>query len=284
MGGTGRSLIDGVKRRGAGLNVACNFALIPGVTMPDKPPSASDLRDVASAALRQGCFGLKILGGYHPFSPEATANAIAEANAQRAYVAFHLGTTESGSHLEGVREIPRLVGRGRLHVCHVNSYCRGVVADPRDEVREALDILESMGDGVVSESYHAVQNGTSGRCDEEGGVMADVPRNCLRLRGYETTYDGMRRAIMDGYAAVVAQKGARIYYARRSEALALFERARSKRRRELPRQPAVLGVRADDGEGAGRRVFGGRRKHGRRLASAQRGNRDHDGARSVRRA
>ena len=227
MGGTGRSLIDGVKRRGAGLNVACNFALIPGVTMPDRPPSAADLRDAASLALRQGCFGLKILGGYHPFSPEATANAIAEANAQRAYVAFHLGTTESGSHLEGVREIPRLVGRGRLHVCHVNSYCRGVVSDPRDEVREALDILESMGDGVVSESYHAVQNGTSGRCDEEGGVMADVPRNCLRLRGYETTYDGMRRAIMDGYAAVVAQKGARIYYARRSEALALFERARS---------------------------------------------------------
>ena len=227
MGGTGASLIDGVKRRGAGLNVACNFALIPGVTMPNKPPSASDLRDTVRAALRQGCFGVKILGGYHPFSPETTADIIAEANAQTAYAAFHLGTTESGSHLGGVREIPRLVGSGRLHVCHVNSYCRGVVAEPRDETREALDILERMGAGVVSESYHALQNGTAGRCDKDGNVMADVPRNCLRLRGYEPTYDGMRRAIMDGYASVVAQKGGRIYYARRKEALALFERARS---------------------------------------------------------
>lgn len=227
MGGTGRSLMDGVKRRGAGLNVACNFALIPGVTMPDRPPSRAELRDIARAALRQGCFGLKILGGYHPFSPETTADVIAAANAERAYVAFHIGTSESGSHLGGVREIPRLVGNGRLHVCHVNSYCRGVVSDPLDEARETLEILDGMGDRVVSESYHAVQNGTTGRCDENGEVVADVPRNCLRLRGYETTYDGMRRAISDGYAAVVAQKGGRIYYARRKEALALFEKARS---------------------------------------------------------
>ena len=227
MGGTGASLMDGVKRRGAGLNVASNFAMIPGATMPNKPLSASVLRDVTRSALAQGCFGLKILGGYHPFSPETTADVISEANAQRAYVAFHLGTTESGSHLGGMREIPHLVGRGRLHVCHVNSYCRGVVAEPRDETREALDILEAMGDGVVSESYHALQNGTTGRCDMDGNVIADVPRNCLRLRGYEPTYDGMRRAIMDGYGAVVAQKGGQIYYARRKEALALFERARS---------------------------------------------------------
>lgn len=227
MGGTGASMMDGVKRRGAGLNVASNFAMIPGATMPDKPLSASDLRDVTRSALAQGCFGLKILGGYHPFSPETTADIIAEANAQRAYVAFHLGTSESGSHLGGMREIPHLVGRGRLHVCHVNSYCRGVVAEPRDETREALDILEAMGGGVVSESYHAIQNGTTGRCDKDGNVIADVPRNCLRLRGYDATYDGMRRAIMDGYGAVVAQKGGRVYYARRKEALALFERARS---------------------------------------------------------
>ena len=227
MGGTGASLVDGIKRRGAGLNVAGNFALVPGVTIPDGPLSKSDIRDIVSRALRQGCIGLKILGGYDPFSPETTSDIIAESNAQRAYVAFHLGTTESGSQLEGLREVPGLVGKGRLHVCHVNSYCRGVIADAASECGEALGIIKGMSGQLNSEVYHAVQNGTTGRCDSEGNVIADVPRNCLRLHGYEPTYEGMKQAISDGYAAVVGQKDGQIYYARHGEALRLFEDARS---------------------------------------------------------
>ncbi len=227
MGGTGPTLIDGIKRRGAGLNVAGNFALIPGLTIPAGRLSPTDLRDTVTSALRQGCYGIKILGGYHPFTPEDSARVIAECNSQRAYIAFHLGTTESGSHLEGLREVPRMVGDGRLHVCHVNSYCRGVIEDAADECNEALDILDTMSGQLNSESYHAIQNGTTGLCDDDGNVIADVPRNCLRLRGYDTTYQGMRQAIMDGYGSVVAQKGGQIYYAQRQEALNLFERARS---------------------------------------------------------
>ena len=227
MGGTGPSLIDGIKRRGAGLNVAGNFALIPGLTIPEGPLSAPAIRDVVARSLRQGCYGLKILGGYHPFSPETSAAVISESNAQRAYVAFHLGTTESGSHLGGMREVPDLVGNGRLHVCHVNSYCRGVIDEPSAECGEALGILRDMRGQINSEVYHAVQNGTSGRCDEAGNVIADVPRNCLTLRGYETTIAGMRQAIMDGYGSVVAQKGGQVYYAQRAEALRLFDEARS---------------------------------------------------------
>ena len=227
MGGTGPSLIDGIKRRGAGLNVAANYALIPGLTVPHGPLSATTIRDTVATALRQGCYGIKMLGGYHPFTPEESASIIAESNAQRAYIAFHLGTTESGSHMEGVREIPELVGKGRLHVCHVNSYCRGVVEEADDECAEALEILDKMGEQLNTESYHAVQNGTTGMCDDKGEVIADVPRNCLRLRGYDTTYAGMRQAIMDGYGSVIAQKGGQIYYARRKEALKLFEESRS---------------------------------------------------------
>lgn len=227
MGGTGPSLIDGIKRRGAGLNVAGNFALIPGLTIPSGKLSAPAMRDIVTGALRQGCFGLKILGGYHPFSPEDTATVIAEANAQRAYIAFHLGTVETGSQLEGLREVPGLVGNGRLHVCHVNSYCRGVIDDAATECVEALEILENMRDQLVSEVYHAVQNGTSGRCDDNGNVIADVPRNCLRLRGYETTREGLRQAIVDGYGDVVAQTEGEIYYAKRDEALKLFDESDS---------------------------------------------------------
>ena len=84
-----------------------------------------------------------------------------------------------------------------------------------------------MGGQLNSEVYHAIQNGTSGRCDEAGNVIADVPQNCLRLRGYETTYEGMRQAIMDGYGSVVAQRGGQVYYARLGDALRLFDEAHS---------------------------------------------------------
>jgi hypothetical protein len=227
MGGTGASLIDGIKRRGAGLNVAGQFAMIPGLTIPAGPLSGGTLRDVVQKALVQGCLGVKILGGYHPFTPETTAEIIRTSNEQHAYVAFHLGTTESGSHLGGVREVPGVVGHGRLHVCHVNSYCRGVVEDAKDEVEECLNLLESMRGQLNSEVYHAVQNGTSGQCDDEGNVLADVPRNCLKLRGYPTTIDGIRQAIFDGYGSVVDQKDGRIYYAKGQSAVELFDRARS---------------------------------------------------------
>lgn len=223
MGGTGASLIDGIKRKGAGLNVAGLFALIPGATIPGQEPSKRDMRDIVSGALQQGCLGIKILGGYYPFMPETTADIIAACNDQRAYVAFHIGTRESGSHLGGVREIPDLVGKGRLHVCHVNSYCRGVIEDADAECDEALSILDDMSDQLNSEVYHAIQNGTSGSCDAQGNVQANVPRNCLRMRGYAPTREGMGQAILDGYASVIGQKGGHVVYLRGREALALYE-------------------------------------------------------------
>ena len=42
MGGTGKNLIDGIKRNGAGLNVAGQFALIPGLTIPSDNPSKGE--------------------------------------------------------------------------------------------------------------------------------------------------------------------------------------------------------------------------------------------------
>ena len=227
MGGTGPSLTDGIKRKGAGLNVAGLYALIPGVTMPSDEMSAVEARDVVAGALRQGCFGIKILGGYHPFSPEATADVVHACNDQLAYVAFHIGTRESGSHLGGMREIPSIVGKGRLHVAHVNSYCRGVIEDPDAECDETLDILENMRGQLNTEAYHAIQNGTSGSCDGEGFVMANVPRNCLAMRGYAPTREGMEQAILDGYASVIGQRGGHVVYLKGQEALAVYQREKT---------------------------------------------------------
>lgn len=227
MGGTGPSLIDGIKRKGAGLNVAGLFALIPGATMRGADPTPDEMRDIVDSALRQGCFGIKILGGYHPFTPETTTDIIRACNDRQAYVAFHIGTRESGSHLGGVREIPELVGKGRLHVCHVNSYCRGVIDAPDDECEEALGIMEAMRGQLNSEAYHAIQNGTSGSCGPDGYAQSNVLRNCLAMRGYAPTRDGMAQAILDGYAAVIGQRGGHVVYLRGREALALYDREKT---------------------------------------------------------
>ena len=225
LAGTGPALIDGMKRRGAGLNVAGLHVMSPGSTIPDEEPTPASLSNIVTDAVRQGCIGVKMIGGYQPFAPETTANVIQTANDQMAYIAFHVGTTESGSHLGGLREIPNLVGDGRLHVAHVNSYCRGVIEESRDECDEALSILESMRGQLTSEAYHAVPNGTNCKCDEEGNVLANVPRNCLRARGYPTTRDGVRQAILDGYGSVVAPKGGQVQYIKGREALEIYDRA-----------------------------------------------------------
>ena len=225
LGGTGPNLIDGIKRRGAGLNVAGLYAMIPGATIADAEPSPSALSEIMESALQQGCLGVKMLGGYHPFTPETTANIIRASNDRRAYVAYHVGTKESGSNLKGLRELPELVGDGRLHVAHINSYCRGVVGEPDAECDEALSILDGMAGQLNSEAYHAVPNGTSGRCDKDGNVMADVPRSCLGLRGYPTTREGLRQAILDCYGSVVAQRGGRVMYVSGPDALKLFDEA-----------------------------------------------------------
>ncbi len=225
LGGTGPGMIDGIKRRGAGLNVAGLFIMAPGTTIDDDDPSPDALSDIVADAKRQGCLGVKILGGYYPFSPETSANIIRACNEQAAYIAFHLGTTESGSHIGGVREVPELVGEGRLHVAHINAYCRGVVDPPDQECDEALDILEGMRGQLNSEVHQAVPNGTSGLCDADGNIVHDVPRNCLKLGGYPLTRDGMTQAIRDGYGSVMVRKGRYVVYVKGREALRIYEEA-----------------------------------------------------------
>lgn len=223
FGSTPEQLIDGMQRKGAGLNVGGLFALVPGATLDTEDPSQPQIREVLGEALARGALGLKMLGGYHPFTPETTAQIIEACNAQRAYIGFHIGTRESGSRLDGMREIPALVGNGRLHVAHINAYCRGSILDPDDECDEALEILKAGKGHYVSEVHQAVPNATRGKCGADGVVSANVAQNCLKLRDYEPTADGVRQAIRDGYASAIREKDGAVVLVQGAEALALFE-------------------------------------------------------------
>ncbi len=224
LGGRFERLVAGIKMHGAGANVGGLGMLKPGVTLPDDDPSPETVRSTLDTALKEGSLGLKMWGGYYPFSMDVTADIIAACNERQAYVAFHVGTKSSGSRLDGMREVPALLGEsGRAHIAHINAYCRGSILKPADEIAESLEILDSLRGRVVSEVHLARPNFTRGECDEDDNVRMNVAQNCLRLRNYETTRDGMRKAISDGYGSVVRQSPAGLSLVTGSEGVKLFD-------------------------------------------------------------
>ncbi|MSQ34252.1 MAG: amidohydrolase [Dehalococcoidia bacterium] len=238
LGGEPANLAAGMKARGAGMNVACLLQLVPHKTVPEDDPRPAVIRDTVSSAMNRGAIGVKLIGGYHPFTPEATADTISEANAQQAWVAFHVGTKDTGSDLTGLREVPALVGGGRLHVAHINSYTRGMVLPPDEECREAFLILESKRGQLVSEAYLAQANGTNGKCDEDGNVIYNVAQNCLKARGYPTTDKGMRQALIDGYGSALVERGGRIVLVTGEEAVRVWQAAKTDASLSFPVNPA----------------------------------------------
>jgi len=238
LGGTPEAVSDGITRLGAGINVAGVLTLIPHLTIPQDDPPIAMMRDIVSDALTRGAVGVKMIGGYHPFTPESTAGVIEAANEQMAWVAFHLATKDSSSTLEGLREVPDLLGDGRLHVAHVNSYCRGMILPAEQECREAFEILESVRGQVVTEAYLAQMNGTNGLCDEDGNIVANVPQNCLKARGYPTTEAGMRQALLDGYGFAQTVRDGRVVLVTGQEAVDIWEAANTAASLSFPVNPA----------------------------------------------
>jgi hypothetical protein len=117
----------------------------------------------------------------------------------------------------GFLEAVSIIDNGSAHIAHVNSYCRGQTMDPLDETREVLKVL-SGNDRLLSESYLALINGTSGKC-VDGQPLSRVTRICLEKGGFQPSEAGLRRAIADGYAMVNAPQGAVNVLASGSEAL-----------------------------------------------------------------
>jgi len=189
-----------VKQAGSGMNIASladvrSYLADPGKDMPRKK-----VEDAVKRAVQEGALGVKILGGHSPFSPETTRTIIDVANQERAYVAFHTGTTATSSNLHGLLEAIELAGKNSLHIAHVNSYLRGMVKDPVEECLDGLAAIEA-NPNIVSESYLSVINGTSGKCTN-GEPDSHVTRNCLRMGKYQANETGLEKAILEGYCMV----------------------------------------------------------------------------------
>lgn len=199
--GSMKEVIKEMPQRGCGLNVA-GLQFIPN--HPDSTPSVSDIMPDVEDALRGGAIGIKMVGGHRPSTPEATANQIIAGNQAGCYVAFHCGSTRYGSNLNGLLEAIELAGNNKLHIAHVNSYLRGMVKDPVEEVTDGLKALAGKKN-LVSESYLAIINGTGGNI-VDGLPQSHVTRNCLKMRGYEVNAKGLEQALTDGYGIIQTEE------------------------------------------------------------------------------
>ena len=245
MGGSMDRLVSGMLKHGSGMNIAGLFALRTPQAASPQDPSRADIRECLEAQLSQGAFGMKLMGGHVPLTPEATARGIEVANELGCYVAYHIGTAASSSNLLGVREMPGLLGKNRLHVAHVSAYLRGMILDPMEECMEALDILKRLKGQVVSETYLQTQigtgNGTSGLC--KGDEVEDkVTQNCLKMRGYPLTRSGLRQALTDDYGFVYSPRGGRVVMVHGREAVDLWEDAGTQIMIGFPVTPAVSSI------------------------------------------
>jgi cytosine/adenosine deaminase-related metal-dependent hydrolase len=202
LAGPTTDVMDVAASSGVGLTVGCLQRMVPGELIPSADPSRAQIRQAIDAACESGALGAKILGGHFPLTPEACARVIEAANDLGVYVAFHAGTTETPGDTRGLREAITLTGANRLHLPHVNSYCRGTTDTP---AAEALDALASLSTAphIFTESYLAPLNGTWGDC-HSGAPTSDRTRACLIQGGYPATEDGLEAAIVSGYCLVHA--------------------------------------------------------------------------------
>jgi hypothetical protein len=217
MSGPVDSVVDMARDYGVGLNLACLQYVRPGYTVKTTNPDRSEIEKLLAESRAKGAIGLKILGGHYPLTPEATARIIDTAHRENAYLAFHAGTLNTQSDIDGFHEALALTRGTPIHLAHINSYCRGTVRPSMAEAEEAIEALKRHRH-VCSESYLSPMNGTSAKC-VNGIPESQVTNRCLTAGGYPESEKGLEAAIIDGWAQINMESGGSIVLASGEKAL-----------------------------------------------------------------
>ncbi|MFA7184713.1 MAG: hypothetical protein WC082_07470 [Victivallales bacterium] len=206
MCGFSEEIIPYLNSSATGLTLGFLFPLLPGRTVSGVNPDKNELRKVIEKALKDKAFGIKIIGGHYPLTPESQRRALEICNEFNCHCAVHAGSTEKDSNIEGLEELAEFAGNLPVHIAHVNSYCRGqVTGNPVEESGRALNVVKAMPN-AFSESYLDIINGCSGRI-ESGVPLSNVTKNCLKAGGYPISADGLESAIKSGWAQVNGIRG-----------------------------------------------------------------------------
>ena len=206
MAGPVADILAHAEETGAGINVAMLEGFSPEARFGTLSPTEAQMRGYVDEVLQSGAIGVKLMGGHWPLPLETCRSMVKIANEKNAYVAWHAGSQTAGSNLKGMIEVIETVKGMRLHLAHINAYCRGRVKSVREEAEEAARLLVE-NPSIWSESYVSPMNGTILTCDAKGEVIDHVTRTCLATFGLPPTAEGIREAIRKGVLFVVRDTG-----------------------------------------------------------------------------
>jgi cytosine/adenosine deaminase-related metal-dependent hydrolase len=237
--GPPQQVLAGVAAHGSGINIASLQVLRPATDgaktlfaggaetiLHGVDPDRASIGRAIDQGLKDGALGSKILGGHFPFTPEATLRIIEETNRRGVYMAFHVGSTATGSDLSGLREAVAMAAPNRrIHLCHISSALRGQVLPSRiEETHEAMNLLSKANDSVISESFLTRWSPDPGLCIN-GVPDSAVVRTSLGIGGYEPTEAGLDRAIIEGFVAVLIPNGDDNVYVKGEQAQAFWRKS-----------------------------------------------------------
>lgn len=205
MAGPLDNILDSIPESGAGINIAILEAAREGYSLQSNRPLKVEREALIERTLARGGIGIKLMGGHFPMDLDICQAFIEECAATKAWVAWHVGNTQHGSNIEGLRDAVEVAGDHFLHVAHVNSYCRAQVSNELVEAEEAIALLKAHPN-LFSESYLSPLNGTRLTIKEDRPLSA-VTVTCLKKLGYTPNYAGMSAAIHDGKCGVLYDDG-----------------------------------------------------------------------------
>lgn len=206
MAGPLENVLDLIPTYGAGINSATLQFASPPFTFKNNEPTKQEMVDLIDKSMADGAVGVKLLGGHYPLKPEVSSLLIKTALERSAYIAWHAGTSEHGSNIEGMREAVEMSKGNFLHLAHINAYCRGAIRPEAVETQEAIDMLLA-NPHIHCESYISPRNGTRLTCGPDGKIQSKVTGNCLRRFGFSEDREGVRAALLAGKAFVVYDAG-----------------------------------------------------------------------------
>lgn len=226
MAGPLDDILDNVPQYGVGINMAILQFASPPFTFKTNAPSKGEMVELIDKSLEDGALGVKLLGGHYPLKPDVSSLLIRTALEKRAYVAWHAGTSEHGSNIEGMLEAVEMADGCPLHLAHINAYCRGAIKPELEETAIAIAELKAHPN-IFCESYISPKNGTRLTCSEDGTIQSKVTGNCLRHFGFSEDREGVRKALLARKAFVVYDAGGYSDLCTGPEALARWEAAGS---------------------------------------------------------
>ncbi len=240
MAGPVDDILKHIKQKGAGINVAMLSGFSPKEEFGTAEPTKSQIETAVESAVKKGALGLKIMGGHWPLALSVCRDVVDSCNEQNAYVAWHAGSLTAGSNLKGMEEVIETVKGKRLHLAHINAYCRGRVKSVEAETARAIELLTE-NPNIWCESYVSPMNGTILTCDgpdHKGEVIDHVTRTCLESFNCPTTYDGIVQAIRNHQLFVVKDTGFVSELIEGDEALAYWQAAGTATAGSFPVNPA----------------------------------------------